>query len=244
VIDLHAHVLPGVDDGARDLEEALGMLRVAAGDGTKTVCATPHAHGPDYDVPRARAEEAFAALSRAAAEAGIPIEVRLASEVWYRPDLATLAREGRLASFSGSGRRYVLIEFPPTHVPPEAEEVYFRLRLEGYTPVIAHPERNPGFWGAGEKVERFREQGALVQVTAGSLTGMFRAEARRAAKDLVRRGAVDLIASDCHRTDRRPPGLSEAAQVLGKWAGKSEAERLTVGVPAAILAGAAAPGAP
>jgi protein-tyrosine phosphatase len=243
VIDLHAHVLPGVDDGARDLEEALEMLAAAARDGTRTVCATPHAHGPGYDVPRERAEAAWETLGRAAAAAGIPVELRLASEVWYRPDLADLAREGRLAPLAVAGKRYLLVEFPPTHVPPEAEETYFRLRLEGYTPVVAHPERNPGFWEDPGRVERLREQGALVQVTAGSLTGMFRAEARRCAKDLLKRGAVDLLASDCHRVDRRPPGLSEAAREVVRLAGAEAADRLTVGVPSAILTGEPAPGA-
>ena len=243
MIDLHAHVLPAVDDGARDLDEALAMLRVAAADGTRILCATPHAHGPDYDVPVPKAAEAFATLSRAAAAAGIPIELRLASEVWYRPDLDAVARAGSLVPLAATGRRYVLIEFPPTHLPAEAEETYFRLRLEGFVPVIAHPERNPAFWADPKKVERLREQGALVQVTAGSLTGMFRAEARKCAKDLVKRRAVDLIASDCHRAERRPPGLSEAARVLERWAGRGEAERLTVGVPQAVLAGTTAPAA-
>src|SRR5438132_8631390 len=125
MIDLHAHVLPGVDDGARDIAESLDMLRLAAADGTRVLCATPHALGPSHDVPRADAEAAFAALSDAARAAGIAIELRLAAESWYRPDLPALAREGRLATFSAGGKRYALIEFPPTHVPPEALETCF-----------------------------------------------------------------------------------------------------------------------
>ena len=120
MIDLHAHVLPGVDDGARDLAESLDMLRLAAADGTKILCATPHAFGPTHDVPRASAEAAFATLAAAARAAGIAIELRLAAEAWYRPDLPQLAREGRLPTFSAGGKRYALIEFPPTHVPNEA----------------------------------------------------------------------------------------------------------------------------
>lgn len=150
MLDLHAHVLPALDDGARDLAEALAMLRAAVADGTTVLCATPHALGPMYDVDRARAEAAVEALRTAAAAAGIAIDLRLGGEVWYRTDLDALARAGRLPTFSPpsapAGRRYVLIEFPPTHVPPEASEVLFNLRLEGVTPVIAHPERNPSFW--------------------------------------------------------------------------------------------------
>jgi protein-tyrosine phosphatase len=246
VIDLHAHVLPGVDDGARDEAEALEMLRLAAADGTTTICATPHSHGPELDVPRATAVATWERLREKAREAGIPIELRLASEVWYRSDLAEMARDGRLAGFSASGRKYVLVEFPPTHVPTDAKDVFFRLRLEGITPVLAHPERNAGLWEAPEVVEAFRAQGALVQVTTGSFTGLFRRESRDSARELLRRGAVDLVASDCHRRDRRPPGLADAAREVARVVGRrgqDVAERLTVGVPEAILAGVAAPGA-
>lgn len=243
MLDLHAHVLPAVDDGARDLAEALTMLRAAVADGTRVLCATPHALGPTYDVARAAAEASVEALRGAAADAGIVLELRLAGEVWYRSDLDVLAREGRLPTFSPTGRRYVLIEFPPTHVPPEAAEVLFRLRLEGVTPVIAHPERNPSFWHRPADAVALRAQGALLQVTAGALTGAFRDEARDCAKALARAGAVDLLASDCHHADRRPPGLAAARKVLERWAGKAAAERATETVPAALLAGAVVSGA-
>ena len=170
------------------------------------------------------------------------LELRLASEVWYRPDLAEFARAGRLALLGDGERRYVLVEFPPGHVPPEAAEVLFRLRLEGVTPVIAHPERNPSFWARPEAAVALRAQGALLQVTAGSLTGLFRREAKVCAKALFAQEAVDLIASDCHRADRRPPGLAEAARVVARWAGRAQAERVTEGVPRAILEGRAVPG--
>jgi protein-tyrosine phosphatase len=241
VIDLHAHVLPGVDDGARDLAEALDMLRLAAADGTRTICATPHSHGPSLDVPRDDAVSAHATLVAAARDAGIAIEVRLAAETWYRTDLAELARDGRLGTFSSDGTRHALVEFPPTHVPPDAEEVLFRLRLEGVTPVIAHPERNPSFWSSPERAARLREQGALLQVTASALTGGWRREALETARWLARRGAIDLLASDTHRRDRRPPGLSAAAKVLSRWGGRAATERAVEGVPAAMLAGVRPP---
>ena len=243
MIDLHAHVLPALDDGARSLTESLAMLRLAAADGTRVLCATPHAHGPDYDVARLAAIAGHAALCAAASAAGIALDLRLASEVWYRADLDLLAREGRLACLGEGRRRYVLVEFPPTHVPPEAAEVLFRLRLEGVTPVIAHPERNPTFWAKPDAALRLREQGALLQVTAGSFTGLFRRESKVCARALLDRLAADLLASDCHRADRRPPGLSEAARLVAKWKGRDRAERLTDAVPRAILAGEPAPGA-
>ena len=241
MIDLHAHVLPGVDDGARDLEESLAMLRAAAADGTRVIACTPHAHGPELDVPRAKAEAALEALRAAARAAAIPVELRLAAETWYRPDLPALARAGRLETYAVGGVRRALVEFPPTHVPAEALETLFALRLEGVHPVIAHPERNPSFWARPELAERLKEQGALLQVTAGSLTGLFRKESRDCARELVRRGVVDLLASDCHRSDRRPPGLSEAVKVAVRWAGKAAVERWVEGVPAALLAGSEPP---
>jgi len=245
VIDLHAHVLPGVDDGARDLAESLAMLRVAVAQGTRAICATPHAHGPDYDVPADRADAAFAALLDAVRAEGLAIEVTLAAENWYRPDLPALARAGRLRGYAATrapAPRRVLVEFPPTHVPPEAGEVFFQLRLEGFTPVIAHPERNPSFWARPSDAVALREQGALLQVTAGSLTGLFRRESFVCAQALAKAGAIDLLASDCHRADRRPPGVLEARRLLEKWSGRAAAERATEGVPAALVAGAAIPG--
>ncbi len=241
MIDLHAHVLPGLDDGARDLEESLDMLRLAAADGTRVLCATPHVHGPTYDVGRDAALAAWGALAAAAREAGIAVDLRLAAEVWFRVDLPRLAREGRLPTYATGGRRFALVEFPPTHVPPEAADTLFRLRLEGVTPVVAHPERNPSFWAHPQAAVRLREQGALLQVTAGSLTGLFRRESRDCAHALARLGAVDLIASDAHRRDRRPPGLAEAERILGRWMGRERAERATQGVPAALLAGGEPP---
>ncbi len=243
MIDLHSHVLAGVDDGPTDIEESVEMLRIAAKDGTRVIVATPHAWGPDHDTAREAAKTAHAALVLAAKEADIEIEIRLAAETWFRPDLPRLAREGRLATLCEGGARYALIEFPMSHVPLDAEDVLFQVRLEGLTPVIAHPERNPSFWSAPERAVRMREQGAVLQVTAASLTGLFRAESKDAAKALAKAGAIDCLASDAHGRTRRPPGLSEAKRVLAKWMGEAAAERATVSVPAAILAGAPLPAA-
>jgi protein-tyrosine phosphatase len=137
----------------------------------------------------------------------------------------------------------VLVEFPPTHVPADAEDAFFRLRLEGITPVVAHPERNPTFWGDPDRLVRLREQGALAQATAGAFSGMFRREARACALALLERRAIDLIASDAHRQEGRAPGLAAAARIVSKRAGATEADRLTVGVPRALLDGTAPPGA-
>ena len=213
------------------------MLRLAAAAGTRVLCATPHSHGPDLDVPRERAVAAHAALVAAAREANIDVEVRLGAENWYRPDLPALAREGRLATYVAGGKRWALVEFPPTHVPAEAAETFFALRLEGIHPVVAHPERNPSFWAKPAAAAALREQGALLQVTAGSLTGLFRKESRECAKALFKLGAVDLLASDAHRRDRRPPGLADACAVAAKWGGAKAPERLTEAVPDAILKG-------
>lgn len=241
MIDLHSHVLPGVDDGARDLDEALDMLRLAAADGTRVLCATPHVLGPDLDVAPDRARAAFDALDAARRAAGIDVELALAGEVWFRTDLPALARAGRLPTFSAAGVRHVLVEFPPTHVPPEAAEVLFQVRLEGYVPVIAHPERNPTFWADPAAAIALRAQGALLQVTAGALTGAFRRETEACAKALAKAGAVDVLASDAHRRDRRPPGLSAARKVLARWAGRGRADRAVEAAPGAVVTGARAP---
>jgi protein-tyrosine phosphatase len=122
-------------------------------------------------------------------------------------------------------------------VPADAADTLFRLRLEGVTPVIAHPERNPSLRDRPQDALALRAAGALLQVTAGALTGEFRRDVEACARWLARKGAIDLLASDAHRRDRRLPGLSAAAEVLARWTDRATAVRATLEVPAAILEG-------
>jgi protein-tyrosine phosphatase len=237
VIDLHSHILPGVDDGAPDLDTSLQMLRIAAADGTKKIVATPHQRHPaGYHVGRERAEQTFAEVRRAAEEAGIGVELALAAEIHFSPEIPEGIAEGGLLPLCPGGR-YFLLELPVTSVPGAIRELVFELQTAGCFPVLAHPERNFEIAGQPEIARELRERGMPLQLTAGSITGAFGRASEKASRKLLRWGAVDVIASDAHNAGRRAPGLSESLKVAARILGADRAEQLVTENPARLLAG-------
>lgn len=226
MIDLHSHVLPGLDDGARDLDAALAICRAAAADGVAVLAATPHVRS-DYPTTAEAMRRALAAVTEAAA--GI-VDVRpggeLALELLDRP-----ASELRAFGLAGNPR-YLLVETPYYGLPLDLDERLFRLRVAGFTPVLAHPERNPDVQSRPERLDGLVSAGALVQLTAASVDGRLGARAQACAAALLARGSAHLIASDAHEATVRAIGLSAAAAALQN---DELARWLTVEVPSAIL---------
>jgi protein-tyrosine phosphatase len=236
VIDLHCHLLPGVDDGAPTLAAALAMLRIAAADGASTMVTTPHQRHPaGYDVTPERAAAVLEELRAAAREAGLDIEIRLGAEIHFAEDLLVGLESGRLLPLSPGGR-HVLLELPVTFLPPHLPEAIFELQTAGYRPVLAHPERNFELIARPAAARALREKGVLMQITAQSLTGAFGRASRKAARKLLTLGVVDVIASDAHNPDRRPPGLRAAVKAAAKIVGPARAEEMVTEGPALILA--------
>jgi len=226
VIDLHSHVLPGLDDGAADLDEALSICRAAAADGTEVLAGTPHVRF-DYRTTTDQMETALAALQDAAA--GI-VEIRGGAEL----DLAELDRPAdELRRFGlGGNPGYLLVETPYYGWPLELGDRLFRLRTAGFVPVLAHPERNPEVQARPELLEPLVATGALVQLTAASVDGRIGGRARSCSEALLERRLAHLIASDAHMPGIRVVGLSSAAAAVGD----SELARwLTDSVPRAIV---------
>ncbi len=239
MIDLHSHILPGVDDGARTLDDSLGMAEAAVADGVRVIAATPHVRD-DHPTEAATMERLVAELRGALAEAGIPLDVRPGGEI----DLDWLDRlsPDELARFGlGGNPAYLLVEFPYYGWPLGLEALVLDLRARGVTPVIAHPERSAEVQAAPERLRPIVLAGALVQVTAASLDGRIGKRVRATGLELVERGLAHLIASDAHAPEVRGIGMSAAAaavddSALSRW--------LTEEVPAAILAGTPLPGRP
>ena len=212
MIDLHTHILPGIDDGARTLDDALEMARAFVADGVTTVAATPHVRD-DYptsaDVMLGAVDELRGALE----EARIPLTVLPGAEL----AVDRLARldddELRRLTLAGSGH-YVLVETPYYGWPPEVAEQLLELRLAGFTPVLAHPERNAEVQGAPSLLAPLVHGGTLVQVTAASLDGRLGAPTRQTAFHLVAAGLAHMIASDAHMPDVRAAGMRSAADAL------------------------------
>lgn len=231
-IDVHSHLLPGIDDGAGSWDESLALAREAVEDGTRELFVTPHIYPEVFDTRPETVRELAAEFQRRLDEAGIPLRVRPGSEVYLLPETPAMWRQGRLVPLGGKGP-YLLVEWSVLAVPPYAEGVLFELQAAGAVPVIAHPERCAAVQRQPELILPFVERGAWLQITASSLLRSRRDPTRRTAEWLVRRGLVHLIGSDAHN-DRRPPRLAEAYQVLERLPGGREVLR-TVEVATAAL---------
>lgn len=242
MIDLHAHVLPGLDDGPPDGEGALALLRAAAADGTKVIAATPHLRA---DHPAVRVEELADAHARLLARVGgdLEIDVVLAGEVDLQWGMDATDEQLRLASYGQRGSD-LLVETPYGQLPAGLEEMLFRLRTRGYRLLLAHPERSPGFQRNPQRLVDLVEGGVLVQVTASSLLRGRRSASRRLARLLVEQGHAHLLASDAHGAGGgRAPGLSAAVEAARRLA-PARADWMVHGAPAAVLVGKPLPPTP
>jgi protein-tyrosine phosphatase len=237
-VDIHAHVLPGIDDGPRELEQSLELIRAAQASGIVTLAVTPHLH-PDF--PAVRVEELAGRLDevRQAAESeGLEVALVGGAEVSLSWALEADAGQLRLASFGQRGRD-LLIETPASGLEA-LEHLLYQLRVDGYRITLAHPERTQGSGRELAQLERLVEQGVLLQVNAESLLGSGTTSLiRKLARLLCRRGLAHALASDAHRADRwRPVGrLALGAQALSQLVGEERAAWMTQQAPAAILAG-------
>lgn len=239
MIDLHSHILPGVDDGVGTLEESCEMARAAVADGVEVVAATPHVRD-DYPTMAETMERLVAAVRTAIAEEGIALDVRPGGEIAI-DRLSGLARE-ELRRFGLAGNAaYVLVEFPCYGWPLSLEADLFRVRTAGMTPVIAHPERNRDVQARPERLRALVDGGVLVQLTAASLDGRLGKRTLEAAHALLETGLAHMVASDAHAPDVRAIGMSAAAEAIGD---AGLAEWLTHDVPSAIVHGRAVPERP
>lgn len=233
VIDLHCHILPGLDDGARDFAEALEMARRAAADGIETVACTPHVHAGLYDNTGPGIAAAVERLQAALDDAAIGLRLHVGADVHLAPDLVSGLAAGQVPTLAGS--RYFLLE-PPHHVaPPRLDEKVFELLAAGFVPILTHPERLLWIEAHYAMIRRLVAAGAWLQVTGGSLTGRFGRRARYWSERLMEDGMVHLLATDAHDAERRPPVLSVARAAAARRLGEAEAERLVVTRPQAVL---------
>lgn len=236
MIDIHSHILPGVDDGPADMAESLEMCRRAAKEGITTMVATPHCFDGIYVISRDGVAERVAELNARLAAEGIPVAVLSGAENHACLELPRLFQEGRLSTLNNAC--YVLVEFPVFGIPPGFDALFFELRLLGARIVIAHPERYHAVQRNPEALRPLVDLGALVQITASSLTGQFGHPARKCAQALLRQGLVHVLASDAHSAEGRPPELLKAVSAAAALLQSEEAAcRLVRDNPVAILLG-------
>lgn len=232
MIDIHHHCLPDVDDGPREWDEAVAMCRMAADEGIETIVATPHVlRGRWRTAPIAELEARIATLRE---KVGDKPRLLLGSEYFFAHDVAEVLKAGN-AIVPLAGSRYILIELASNNVPPLIEQPLYRMQLEGWTPIIAHPERNLVFQSKPEMLASLIELGARMQITAGSLTGEFGNTARRAAESWVAAGLVHFVATDAHNITKRPPRVQAAIAAVKSIAGDAVADALFRRNPAAVV---------
>jgi len=234
VIDIHCHILPGLDDGPKTDEEALSMCEVAADDGVKTIVATPHT---GREVYQTSAEDVLAGVSHLnglLGKKGIPINILPGHDVYVHPEIIENIKKKKVLTVNDNGK-YIILELPVQSVPFYVEKVVLDLKAIGVTGIISHPERNYHIQKNTGVLEKLVSSGALVQLTALSLTGGFGAPAQRTAVSLIHKGLAHIIASDGHSTEERPPVLSPAVKEAAKFIGEERALEMVNAKPREII---------
>lgn len=233
MIDIHCHILPGVDDGPKDWDAALNLLRAAEADGTTGMVATSHVVDRLDTAMEKLYTDVFTELKGRAAEAGIGLKLWLAGEVHCQ---TAFAPTSPLATFNHNGK-YLLVELPMAQVPADFKDLIFNLELEGIVPILAHPERNAVLMQKPAMVHDWIERGILMQINAGSLLGRFGRPSQQMAVTMLDHNWVHFVASDAHSTRSRPPGLSEAYAIIEKKYGRHKAQALFLRHPLAAVEG-------
>lgn len=236
MIDLHSHILPGIDDGAPDLATALELSKIAVNDGITHIVCTPHIHPGRYDNTLETIQQALNELQEGLIEQHIDLVIHAAAEVRFGMELMVSVKQQSIP-FLGEwqGKPVLLLEFPHGEIPFGAERLTAWLLQQGIKPMIAHPERNKGLLRTPEKLKPFLEQGCLLQVTAGAVAGRFGQAVQELAYKLLKEDVVTILASDAHNIEHRPPILSQGRDAAAALIGESAAHRLVVDNPLHII---------
>lgn len=209
MVDLHCHILPDLDDGARTIEEAVQMARLAVQDGICDVVATPHTYRGFFQNEPAGIEQAVQQFQQELDRQQIPLRIHPGCEVHLHPELVEHVKARRISTLGHQGR-YLLVELPAYRIPAYTEAALQGLLALGITPIIAHPERHHVLRSEPRRLAGWVEQGVLAQVTAASMIGQMGRQAQRASEWMVKHQLVHVLASDAHRADRRQPLVKAA----------------------------------
>jgi protein-tyrosine phosphatase len=220
MIDLHCHILPGIDDGPQNMEEAILMAKQAVNQGIHTIVATPHHQNGRYINEKQLILNQVKGLNEQLYQKGVPLTILPGQEVRLYGEILQDYALQHIATLNETNK-YILIEFPSNHVPRYAQTLLYDIQLQGMTPIIAHPERNAEIIERPEILFNLIEKGALSQVTASSLTGDFGKKIKKFSLELIEHGLAHVVASDAHNTSGRSFKLREAYDVIGKEFGEN-----------------------
>jgi protein-tyrosine phosphatase len=239
MIDIHCHILPGIDDGPDALDDSLAMAEMAIADGITHVIGTPHADSTYQFVPelvkkrRDEIQSRFDGRLQIATGCDFHLSFENLKDIQHDPARYTLNQ-----------KNYLLVEFADFSIPPSLDQALHELQLAGLTPIVTHPERNPLIRAQPERLFRWLRQGCYAQLTAQSLLGRFGKAAQEVAGEWLAAGAVHFLASDAHNVTSRPPRLKEAYDLIAKNHGEDLARALLVENPLAVFEGRPLPHVP
>jgi protein-tyrosine phosphatase len=236
MIDMHTHILPGIDDGVKTEDDAVAFARMAVEDGTRVIVATPHCKESFYINDRQDVLTAVEQLKRRLAEEQIDIELLPGAEVHICPELPARIKDGRAPTIADNGK-VILLELSLSQYPVGLQNLIFELRLAGIEILFAHPERIRYFQ---DDIERYAEavrMGAYGQITTCSITGLFGREVAEFSEELLRKDLIHVLASDAHGVGKRRPGLSAALEAVVPLVGEQRAASMVIDVPRALIEG-------
>jgi protein-tyrosine phosphatase len=236
MIDIHTHILPGVDDGAKTIEDSIQMIKQAIDAGVEVICATPHILNGVTPIFEEKINRTFQLLFSQVAERKLKIKLSLGSEIYIRQDMDSLSKFD-FFSLNQTGK-YILMEFPLGQLPSGVDRLIYGLQLEDITPIIAHPERSITEKNQLKSIENLIRLGALMQINAGSLLGYFGKHLRKMAELMLKQNLVHIMASDAHDpSSRSVASLPQAFKKVSGLVSKRKAEELFVYNPCKILKG-------
>ncbi|WP_075618334.1 tyrosine-protein phosphatase [Paenisporosarcina indica] len=226
MIDIHAHILPTLDDGAQTMEDSLLLAKQAVAEGIHTMIATPHHKHPSYNNSKSEVEKQLALLTDELQKHSIPLKVVAGQEIRIYGELTDdLSKHTELLPLNETN--YVLIEFPSSEIPKFADQLFYDIQVKGYTPIIAHPERNSELVKNPDRLYRFIKNGALSQITAGSLAGKFGKNIQKMSIKFLDHNLAHVIASDVHNLTTRNFQWKEAWRVVEKEFGRDGVDTFT-----------------
>ncbi len=224
MVDLHNHILPGIDDGAKNMEETLRMGEIAEAEGFSKIIATPHCIEGEFTLKREQFLSVINRVNEYFIENAVNIEVLPGSEVYISPDLPSKLKKGEI--FTLNDTPYILVEFPMGSVPIYTEDILYEMRLLGYKPVIAHPERYIRVMEDPNYLKDLIEQGNYVQINSLSVTKVLGEKTKKTAEILLKHKMVHFIGTDAHTSRTRSPRIKEALEQMRRWVGDEYVEEI------------------
>lgn len=237
MIDVHSHIIPGIDDGSRNMEMSLTMAKQSVDAGVTHVVCTPHIHWGVFDNSRADILAGFEKLKDAVEKERIPLSLSWAGEVRIKEIIPQWLANNELP-FVGKwkGKPVLLLEMPHSHVPAGLDQLLRWLRSSGIQPLIPHPERNRDVLKMPDKIQWLRNLGCMLQVTAGAITGRFGENIQALSAQMLEADQVDIVASDMHDDIRRPNDMGDAYNAVKDMISEERAEKLFRLTPGNIVA--------